>query len=148
MEILDRLPTSDRLQRLRLGVDQQCLLCGDGIESRDHLFSKCAHSKQIWSSILQMCSIERDALVWNAELQWLCANLKGKSLLVFSLKLAWSTFVYHVWEERNRRKFCSVARSGDSLLHCIREDVKIRVQIKPIVILDVNRQLCVAWGIP
>ncbi|KAL4273193.1 hypothetical protein GQ457_13G003600 [Hibiscus cannabinus] len=101
----------------------------DGIESRDHLFSKCAYSKQIWSFILHICSIERDTLDWKAELQWLCANLKGKSLLVFFLKLAWSSFVYHVWEERNRRKFCSVARSRDSLLHCIREDYKFVYKI-------------------
>ncbi|KAL4271381.1 hypothetical protein GQ457_13G008320 [Hibiscus cannabinus] len=147
MAILDRLPIQDRLQRMGMNVEQRCLMCEIGLESRDYLFGYCTYSRQVWTTILCMCNIEREVYCWDMELQWLCAKLKGKSLLVFVLKLGWSSFVYHVWEERNRRKFRSLSRDVGSLLDSIRESIQLRVQNSHILLNDINRKLCDNWRI-
>ncbi|KAL4284210.1 hypothetical protein GQ457_16G031480 [Hibiscus cannabinus] len=148
MVILDRLPTQDQLQQMRMDVEQRCLMCETGLKFRDHLFACCTYSRQIWTAILCMCNIERNVCSWDMELQWLCAKLKGKSLLVFFLKLAWGSFVYHVWEEHNRRKFRSLSRDVAGLLDCIRKSIQLRVQNRSILMNDVNKKLCVSWGVP
>ncbi|XP_039025209.1 uncharacterized protein LOC120158444 [Hibiscus syriacus] len=88
MEILDRLPTKDRLSRFGVVTDRGCGMCSSGLESRDHLFSDCAYTKEIWTAILLSCGLSQAPLDWNGSLQWLLLNLKGKSLLVHILKLA------------------------------------------------------------
>ncbi|KAL4386345.1 hypothetical protein GQ457_09G024940 [Hibiscus cannabinus] len=146
MAILNRLPTLDRLRRMGLNVDIRCVLCGGGHEDRNHIFTECSYSTHIWTSILHSCDFERAPLGWDEELQWLCSNLKGKSLRVTLLKLAWASFVYHIWVERNRRTFRGISRDCNSLLFCIKEEVLICVQHRNIRIDGVNRQLGIAWG--
>ncbi|XP_038994267.1 uncharacterized protein LOC120118231 [Hibiscus syriacus] len=75
MVILDRLPTKDILARFGIQVDNICGLCGIEQESRNHMFLECSFARE------------------------------GKSLLVRILKIAWTGFVYILWEERNHRQF-------------------------------------------
>ncbi|XP_038993245.1 uncharacterized protein LOC120116936 [Hibiscus syriacus] len=51
MATLDRLPTRDRLIRFSLVLDNGCVLCGSGIESRDHLFTDCSFAQEIWNVV-------------------------------------------------------------------------------------------------
>ncbi|KAE8687453.1 hypothetical protein F3Y22_tig00111016pilonHSYRG00071 [Hibiscus syriacus] len=90
MAILDRLPTKDRLARFGIAVDSGCGLCRSGFESRDHIFSDCAFAMGVWHTILNACGLSQEPLCWNDLVCWLLLNLKGKSLLVHILKLAWS----------------------------------------------------------
>ncbi|MBA0556724.1 hypothetical protein Golob_026802, partial [Gossypium lobatum] len=39
------------------------------------------------------------------ELAWAILKLKGKSLLVAILKLAWSAYLYVIWRQMNKRYF-------------------------------------------
>ncbi|KAL4351680.1 hypothetical protein GQ457_06G041750 [Hibiscus cannabinus] len=84
---------------------------------------------------------------WERELVWLYTRLKGKSLIVFILKLAWNSYIYHIWEERNCRKFRNTYRDCSSLLGCIKDTVCIRVCSRRVHMDDVNRHICAAWGI-
>ncbi|KAE8705742.1 hypothetical protein F3Y22_tig00110418pilonHSYRG00158 [Hibiscus syriacus] len=103
MVILDRMPTKDRLARFGLIVDNVCGLCGTGVESRDHLFIDCSYAKGVWRAVLSACGLSYVACTWVEHLHWLLANLKGKTLRVRVLKLAWTGFRYLIWEERNHR---------------------------------------------
>ncbi|KAL4317758.1 hypothetical protein GQ457_18G024920 [Hibiscus cannabinus] len=47
MSILNRLPTSDRMQRMGIRIANCCLLCGSDQETRNHLFVECSYSKQV-----------------------------------------------------------------------------------------------------
>ncbi|XP_038996104.1 uncharacterized protein LOC120120557 [Hibiscus syriacus] len=42
MDIPNRLPTKDRLIRFGLEMDNSCIMCGNGLETRDHLFANCS----------------------------------------------------------------------------------------------------------
>ncbi|KAE8720588.1 Detected protein of confused Function [Hibiscus syriacus] len=61
-------------------------------------------------------------------MRWVVENLKGKSVIVCILKLAWVGFLYFVWEECNHRQFRGVFRSIEEVVDCIRVVVRIRLQ--------------------
>ncbi|KAL4304481.1 hypothetical protein GQ457_10G019910 [Hibiscus cannabinus] len=64
MTILDRLPTKDRLLRMGLEIDTRCVLCVDGIDSRNHLFFDCVFSRLLWEGILRLYNIHRTISCW------------------------------------------------------------------------------------
>ncbi|KAE8654116.1 Ent-kaur-16-ene synthase [Hibiscus syriacus] len=79
------------------------------------------HSIIVWMAILNS---------WDGELAWASLLLKGKSLIVRLLKLAWSGYVYNIWKERNSRLYGSGARSKDAVLEDIKETIRIRLEGK------------------
>ncbi|XP_039008453.1 uncharacterized protein LOC120136510 [Hibiscus syriacus] len=131
MAILNRLPIRDRLLRMGMAIESnRCLLCGNEAESRDHLFFECRFANDLWGSILELCCISRVAGRWDGELAWASLMLKGKSLIVRLLKLAWSGHVYNLWNERNNRLYGSDARSNDAVLEDIKETIRFRLEGK------------------
>ncbi|KAL4367940.1 hypothetical protein GQ457_05G011490 [Hibiscus cannabinus] len=79
-------------QAVELGVD--CLLCSDGVESHDHLFSRCRFIARLW----------KDFCLLNGNIKW-ASQFKGKSLRSCVICILWNATVYLIWEERNRRQF-------------------------------------------
>ncbi|KAL4283424.1 hypothetical protein GQ457_16G028860 [Hibiscus cannabinus] len=49
------------------------------------------------------------------------------------------SYVYHIWEERNRRKFQNVSRDCNCLVNSIKESVSIRIHGRILQVNDVNR---------
>ncbi|XP_039044681.1 uncharacterized protein LOC120184240 [Hibiscus syriacus] len=144
MAILDRLPTKDRLSRFGIIMDGGCGLCSSGLESRDHLFSDCVFAREVWTAILLACGLTRAPLSWSDSIHWLLLNLKGKSLLVLILKLAWTGFIYYIWEERNHRQFRGSHRSVGTVVSSIKESVRIKLYRSHMKRVDVvNRKLCI-----
>ena len=148
MAILNRLPTMDRLQAWGLEVTGICVLCKQGIESRDHLFFSCTFSKQIWKGILTLCGLRRAAHGWEEELKWAYKNLKGKSLLSIVLRSAWSAYIYFIWKERNGRLYNSKEETSEQVLEQIKQMIRFRLgglnNIKPD---HINNSLYRAWGL-
>ncbi|XP_039002231.1 uncharacterized protein LOC120128656 [Hibiscus syriacus] len=149
MVILDRLPTKDRLARFGIVTVNVCGLCGDDQESQNHLFLECSFVRVIWKAILHACGLQLQMLTcWDDAMHWMTSNLKGKSLLVHILKLAWTGFVYFLWEERNRKHFRGVIRSADTIVNNIRESVRIKLyRCHMNKMDDVNRRLSLVWGL-
>ncbi|KAE8690595.1 hypothetical protein F3Y22_tig00110893pilonHSYRG00037 [Hibiscus syriacus] len=149
MAILNRLPTRVRLLRMGLAIESDsCLFCGNKAETRDHLFFECHFAKDLWSSILDLCCIPRVACSWEGELAWASLLLKGNSLIVKILKLAWTGHVYSVWKERNSRLFGNRARSKEELLGDIKEAIQLLLGGKSFNTAgSSNIALSAKWGI-
>ncbi|KAE8708956.1 hypothetical protein F3Y22_tig00110332pilonHSYRG00622 [Hibiscus syriacus] len=81
----------------------------------------------IWRAILLTCDLAQEFICWSDHLQWLIHNLKGKSLLVHLLKLAWTGFIYYIWEERNHMIFRGVARSIDTIVSRVKDAMRIKL---------------------
>ncbi|KAL4274092.1 hypothetical protein GQ457_13G029430 [Hibiscus cannabinus] len=96
-------------------VNPLCRLCGSDVETRSHLFFGCPYSIEVWQHILHLCRIARSVNGWDVEFRWAVASFRGKSLITFILKLAWNSYIYLIWEERNFRQFHNLAR-GEILL--------------------------------
>ncbi|KAA3479046.1 DNA ligase [Gossypium australe] len=63
-----------------------------------------------WSAFMQrefgkLCSLQREPEIWEQEQRWLITKLKGKTLFMITLNLAWNARLYWVWNERNNRVF-------------------------------------------
>ncbi|XP_039028745.1 uncharacterized protein LOC120162724 [Hibiscus syriacus] len=121
MAILDRLPTRERLSRMGIVNDCRCVLCNETNETRDHLFSECSFAKSLWSSILNLSQLHVPHMTWEEKICWASKEWKGKSLLTTILKLAWTSFIYLIWEERNRRIYHRGSREVDQVMSSIKE---------------------------
>ncbi|XP_039042840.1 uncharacterized protein LOC120181870 [Hibiscus syriacus] len=56
---------------------------------KDHLFFGCNFAKDLWGATLTLCGLYRGVRGWDSELTWVICCLKGKSLIVRILRLAW-----------------------------------------------------------
>ncbi|XP_038997435.1 uncharacterized protein LOC120122384 [Hibiscus syriacus] len=148
MAILDRLPTRDRLSRMGIVIDTQCVLCNVAIESRNHLFVDCNFAKLLWNSIINLANVQKPHLPWEEMIEWACVEWKGKSLISTLLKITWTSYIYMIWEERNRRIFKHKTREAAHLLSLIKDIVRIQLGGKKINRNNFrNYNICCNWGI-
>lgn len=84
-----------------------CSFC-NGSESHDHLFFNCPFTSQVWAQILSLINVSWPTRSW---MSWIdhMSTIKGKSIKTLITKLVFITSVYHIWIERNLRKFQNVA---------------------------------------
>ncbi|KAK4729325.1 hypothetical protein R3W88_022313 [Solanum pinnatisectum] len=106
LRLQDRLQTIDRLQAWGLDIDQQCKLCQQHEETRDHLFVQCAFVQEVWRRIMTLLQWQwNPTTIWNTHLAWAILCAKGRSLNAQIFKLAYAEITYAIWIERNRMIF-------------------------------------------
>ena len=101
LAIRGRLHTQDRLHIPIL--DPHCLLCGNCLETHDHLFFACLASNSIWHSIQTFGGFTVPTLPWKDLIEWIAANWRGNSLPVQIKKISLAATIYNIWMERNNR---------------------------------------------
>ncbi|KAE8696888.1 triacylglycerol lipase 2-like [Hibiscus syriacus] len=125
-----KLPIKDRLSRFGIVIDGGCGLCSSGLESQDHIF-------------LTVHIQRKSGLLFFFLVVFLRPLPTG-----MVLKLAWTGFIYFIWEERNRRYFGGTHRLVGVVVSCIKESVRIKLHRTHINRIDVvNRELCIDWGL-
>ncbi|KAE8682295.1 DNA polymerase eta, putative isoform 3 [Hibiscus syriacus] len=72
MAILDRLPTRERLSRMGVLNDTQCVLCNETVKTRNHLFADCSFAKNLWQAILNLTHLRKPQMSWESMLEWVC----------------------------------------------------------------------------
>ncbi|XP_060200662.1 uncharacterized protein LOC132628929 [Lycium barbarum] len=113
MAIQNRLATTDRLAHWGIQVDPICKLCTIGAtENHRHLFFECSYSKFIWQTLLHWMEIQRPIGDWNTEVQWMAKRVNNKNPKWTILGFVFTATVYHVWRERNARRFQQTSRSS------------------------------------
>ena len=131
-----------------MAVDELCCLCQQENKSKDHLFFGYAYAKTIWKRIMQLCELRREVGSWEEELKWAILKLKMKALVSIILRLAWKAAIYHLWRERNQRKYEQIKENPEQVMNHVKVAVRLRTMgLKNIASDDVNRRLCCNWGI-
>lgn len=143
--IQNRLSTEDRLVLFGIKNTSCCSFCFDE-ESHDHLFFNCPFTKQVWADV---CN--KSQLTWQSQslsnLVTLLSATKGKGLKSTLAKLSFTVSLYHIWIERNFRKFQGLQHSSPSIVAKICTDIRYRmlslhrIPQGPIALLD-------AWNLP
>ncbi|XP_057808524.1 uncharacterized protein LOC131023004 [Salvia miltiorrhiza] len=116
LAILKRMATCDRLLRFGIQCEQVCCLCKQENESLNHLFFTCEFSAQVWRKLANWCGVRQQAFAWDAEVEYLenqGTSNTGKQLMY---RLVVATAVYHLWRERNDRKFNSKESDVDRVV--------------------------------
>ncbi|XP_060194999.1 uncharacterized protein LOC132624199 [Lycium barbarum] len=101
-----RLSTVDRLEKWGISVNKDCVLCGSRkLETMEHLWFECSYAKHMWSVLLNWLEAAHPIKAWDTKVQWLEKQVNHNRAIADILKFLFSATVYHVWNERNNRRF-------------------------------------------
>ncbi|XP_059306387.1 uncharacterized protein LOC132057800 [Lycium ferocissimum] len=113
MVVQNRLATTDRLAAWGIQVDPICQLCSVGeVETHKHLFFECNYASFVWQTLLHWTGIRRQIGTWDEEVQWMSRRVTSSSPKWAILGFVFTSVVYHIWMERNARRFQQQHRSN------------------------------------
>ncbi|CAA7058278.1 unnamed protein product [Microthlaspi erraticum] len=121
----NRLTTRDKLRSWGMTVPENCLLCGTGQESRNHIFFQCPYSLHVWGSFLHHRSLSPpidfdDIAIWTQS----ASPIKKVRVIC---NLVYQAVVYIVWRERNSRLHSSISKPPEVLTKEIQVILKAKL---------------------
>lgn len=111
LAIHKKLYTTDRPEEWGICNDVLCPLCSKKKETHQHLFFKCTEVGKIWQKMLQWMFITRGSQKRNEEVTWATKYKNGHKPENQLYRMALTSMVYHMWQERNQRIFQKRNRS-------------------------------------
>ncbi|KAL0917385.1 hypothetical protein M5K25_012440 [Dendrobium thyrsiflorum] len=120
------LKTAAALSLRNVYISPLCPLCHLDIESVNHLFFECNFSFAVLTKLIPKASAlllrptATQLFDWTEEL-----NLPERGHSLF--KLCICCVIYHVWKERNSRRFGGQSICPVTLYHCIQRSVRAKV---------------------
>ncbi|KAL2251910.1 UNVERIFIED_CONTAM: hypothetical protein Sindi_2313300 [Sesamum indicum] len=125
LAIQEKLPTTDKPWMTHLGG---CILCDEGIvETHTHMFFRCRFSRGCLAAIRQHIQFAWPNREWTRDVEWASRKWRGKHIVNVAYRALLGACIYHLWRERNLRRFEQTHRSESVLATCIIEDVKQRI---------------------
>ncbi|XP_060201903.1 uncharacterized protein LOC132630338 [Lycium barbarum] len=107
----NRLATVNRLAKWGVQVVQSCVLCTTlEVETMENLCFGCRYSRFIWLTLLTWLGITRSIGSWVEEIVWLSKHVNNNRPRASVLGFIVAATIYHIWIERNARRFKAKAR--------------------------------------
>ncbi|KAL0308181.1 UNVERIFIED_CONTAM: hypothetical protein Sangu_2990000 [Sesamum angustifolium] len=126
MAILEKLSTMDKPWVPR--AENGCVLCGGLFdETHDHLFFKCSYSKRCISILRRRIRFQWPFLEWQTGLIWASKRWRSTHLINAAFRATLAALVYHLWAERNNRKFSATSASAEYITSRILDDIRMRI---------------------
>ncbi|KAJ6974535.1 hypothetical protein NC653_030590 [Populus alba x Populus x berolinensis] len=112
-----RLRTMDRLHSVGILTNNICILCGNHVESHEHLFFECTFSGTVWRAINTKAKLQWPCIPWQQLLQWAAMNCQQKNNISNLIaRLLLSASVYILWNERNNRIFSNRYKTTQAIV--------------------------------
>ncbi|KAL0289808.1 UNVERIFIED_CONTAM: hypothetical protein Sradi_7065600 [Sesamum radiatum] len=147
LEIKERLSTLDRLWLGQQGLES--VLCDDhASESHFHLFFHCSYSKRCLAVLRRVMRFCWPGFDWQTAILWASKRWRGTHLMNAAARALLAALVYHIWSERNNRRYNCTASSAESLALRVIEVVRLRIisaNIRPCLQLQILYRV---WRIP
>ncbi|KAL0292609.1 UNVERIFIED_CONTAM: hypothetical protein Scaly_2581600 [Sesamum calycinum] len=144
LAFLEKLSTMDKPWVPR--TENGCVLCGGQIsETHDHLFFKCWFSKRCLTILNHKVKFQWPYLEWQRGIMWASKRLRGNHLVNAALRATLAALVYHIWAERNSRKFAATSSSADLISNRVLEDIRMRIMATDIPHSLQSRSLYRIW---
>lgn len=103
---LNRLPTSDQLQRRSIPMDSTtCHMCKNHDETADHLFLHCPFADALWKNILSWCNLAISKPPSRRELFIFQKTLPIGKRMCKLLNLIIMAYCWIIWKLRNESLF-------------------------------------------
>ncbi|KAL2252888.1 UNVERIFIED_CONTAM: LINE-1 retrotransposable element ORF2 protein [Sesamum indicum] len=146
LAILGKLPTMDKSWLSHLGV---CILCDEGaIKSHAHLFFQCRFSRQCLFEICRWIRFHWPNRNCATDIEWATRKWRGKHIIYSAYRTLLVSCVYHIWRERNLRRFEHTERTPATLSILIVDDVRQRILSVDLTSSVSTRALYRLWRIP
>ncbi|KAL2225402.1 UNVERIFIED_CONTAM: hypothetical protein Sindi_2965300 [Sesamum indicum] len=146
LAILGKLPTTDKSWLSHLGV---CILCDEGAtESHPHLFYRCRFSRQCLYEIRRRIRFHWPNRDWATDIEWATRKWRGKHIINRAYRTLLASCVYHIWRERNLRRFEHTERTPATLSILIIDDVRQRILSVDLASSVSRRAFYRLWRIP
>ncbi|KAL0444900.1 UNVERIFIED_CONTAM: hypothetical protein Slati_2212700 [Sesamum latifolium] len=147
LAILGKLSTLDKPWPAHLG--NECVLCSDGQqETHEHLFFICSYSRRCVASIRQKVRFPWPYQDWQRGILWASANWRGTHVVCSAYKALLASLTYHIWQERNRRRFQGIDRPSSTVGSLAVEEVRQRIVSVNLGPSVTTRGLYRLWRIP
>ncbi|KAL2901703.1 hypothetical protein RDABS01_026785 [Bienertia sinuspersici] len=101
LAIQERLNTKERLERMGLVRDTDCVLCQGANETWNHLFFQCPYSKQIIQDITQWLGAKPTVLSIPLLYRWINRRATISKFQKDVWCAAINATIYHIWQQRN-----------------------------------------------
>ncbi|KAG7540795.1 Endonuclease/exonuclease/phosphatase superfamily [Arabidopsis thaliana x Arabidopsis arenosa] len=124
--IQNRLATGDRLLRWNVGANGSCAFCGEGVETRNHLFFSCPYSSQVWDALSRGILDHRFTTSWESLLSILTVSTTPR-LHCFVLRYIFQISIHSIWRERNSRRHGETPTPVSKLISMIDKSVRNRL---------------------
>ncbi|KAL2240785.1 UNVERIFIED_CONTAM: hypothetical protein Sindi_0719700 [Sesamum indicum] len=125
LAIVGQLPTTDKSWLSHLG---ESILCDEGAtKSHSHLFFRCRFSRQCLFEIRRRICFHWPNRDWATDIEWATRKWRGKHIINSAYRTLLASCVYHIWRERNLRRFEHTERTPNTLSILIIDDVKQRI---------------------
>ncbi|XP_060200469.1 uncharacterized protein LOC132628723 [Lycium barbarum] len=127
MALQRKLLTVDKVIKWGITVQTECVLCDTLLEETfDHLFFACPYSQHIWAAILTWLGVQRSIGDCNQEVNWLLQRISHSRPRACIMGFCFAAMVYHIWAERNERRFSNKQSSSLKRL----KDVVVQLHIE------------------
>ncbi|KAK4382502.1 hypothetical protein Sango_2864500 [Sesamum angolense] len=131
LAIMGRLSTLDKPWLHHIGGS--CILCQDGVpETHDHLFFSCSFSRHCFAIIRQQIPFPWPHRDWQHGVQWASSRWSGKHVVNAAYRSLLASIVYHIWQERNARRFQQRHRPPSIVGRLVVEEIRQRIISVPL----------------
>ncbi|KAL2225434.1 UNVERIFIED_CONTAM: hypothetical protein Sindi_3020500 [Sesamum indicum] len=125
MAIQEKLPTTDKPWLTHIGG---CILCDEeATETHNHLFFRCRFSRRCLIAIREIIRFAWPNRTWAMDVEWAVRKWRGKHIINAAYRALLGSFVYHLWRERNFRRFQQIEHPPNVLASLIINDVRQRI---------------------
>ncbi|KAL2235307.1 UNVERIFIED_CONTAM: hypothetical protein Sindi_1262900 [Sesamum indicum] len=146
LAIQGKLATADKPWLAHLGT---CILCNEGMtETHAHLFFQCRFSRRCLTEIRRTIRFLWPNREWKDDITWASQRWRGKHIINMSYRALLAACVYHIWKERNLRRFDHTERTPATIALLIIEDIRQRIHSIPLSRSVSTRALFRLWRIP
>ena len=126
-----------------------CILCSEGVMgTHGHLFFQCRFSRQCLAEIQKIVQFSWPNRDWKMGITWASRRWRGKHIINMSYRALLASCVYHIWKERNLRRFEQTERTPNTMAVVIIEDIRQRIHSITLPSLVSTRALFRLWHIP
>lgn len=108
------------------GCIQQCRLCGEPNETRDHLFFGCPYSYTVWLDVVGSLLGAPPNPDWGETMAFLLNNTFDRNIYILT-RLTFQSTIYHLWRERNAQKHNGTCQPSTLLARLIYKTIRNKV---------------------
>ncbi|KAL0381644.1 UNVERIFIED_CONTAM: hypothetical protein Sangu_0228700 [Sesamum angustifolium] len=126
LAILGRLSTLDKPWLHHIGGN--CILCSDGFpETHDHLYFACSFARRCLTIIRRQIPLPSPHHDWQRGILWASSRWRGKHVVNAAYRSLLASLVYHLWQERNSRRFQQRSRPPSIVGALVVEEIRQKI---------------------